>query len=301
MAAVEVLGVRISHPEKALWPHDGITKLDLVRYYERIAPILLRYVAQRPLTLRPFPRGVDQPGFYLKDAPRGAPPWLKTFRDVAESTGEPVDFVVATDARTLVWAAQYNTVEIHPWLSRIDKPDSPDWAVVDLDPPDDAPWEMLVRSGRAVREGLEQVGLRAFPKLTGQTGLHVLLPLARRHTFDQVREFCQALAEDLCARHPDLLTTDYDMADRRGRILIDYAQNSRAKTTVAPYSVRPKPGAPVAAPITWDELEAPDLRHGRWTLRNVFERLERVGDLLEPALRIHQRLPKSLVSQDRRP
>ena len=296
--SVEVLGVRVSHPEKLLWPDDGISKLDLVRYYERAAPIILKYVAHRPLTLRPFPRGVDRPGFYLKHAPKGAPPWLETFRDVAESTGEPVDFVVATDARALIWAAQYNAIEVHPWLSRVDQPDFPDWAVVDLDPPDNLPdaarWDMLVGAAGAVRQRLDGWGLRGFPKLTGQTGLHVLVPLARVHRYEAVRAFCQALARELSERRPDLLTADYDVADRRGRILVDYAQNARGKSTVAPYSVRPRPGAPVAVPVTWEEVGGPDLRHTRWTLRTVFERLDRVGDPLEPALALPQRLPTNV-------
>jgi bifunctional non-homologous end joining protein LigD len=284
--AIEVQGVRVSHPDKVLWPADGITKLDLVRYYERIAPALLPYVARRPLTLRPFPEGIDRPGFYLKDAPRGAPRWLETFRDIAASTGEPIDFVVAHDARTLVWMAQYNAIEVHPWLSRIDRPDHPDWAVVDLDPPDDpsagsgeaAPDDAAPRAALLVRDQLERVGLRAFAKPTGQTGIHVLVPLAREHTFDQVRAFFQRLAEALAAAHPDLLTTDYRVADRYGRILIDYAQNARGKTTVGPYSVRPRPGAPVAAPVTWDELADPAIGPETFTIRDVPARLERVGD-----------------------
>ena len=147
----------MTHPHKLLWRADGITKLGLAQYYARVAPVLLRYVQDRPITLRPFPRGVEQPGFYLKNAPKGAPPWVETFADVAESTGEEVRFVVARDARTLVWVAQFNGVEIHPWLSRVDLPDSPDWAVVDLDPagePDAAGWRQLV-----AREN-ERVGQR---------------------------------------------------------------------------------------------------------------------------------------------
>jgi bifunctional non-homologous end joining protein LigD len=304
-AVAVVEGVRISHPDKLLWPADGITKLDLARYYEGIAPTMLPYVVQRPLTLRPFPRGIDRPGFYLKDAPKGTPGWLTTFRDVAESTGAPVDFVVATDARTLVWQAQFNAVEVHPWLSRIDRPDLPDWAVVDLDPPDLAPGPSgppgapaaaagpaaIARAAALVREHLAARGLQSFPKLTGQTGIHVLVPLARTHPFDHVRRFFAGLADALCAAHPDLLTRDYSVAQRGGRILIDYAQNARGKTTVAPYSVRPKPGAPVAVPLTWDELADPAFWRDRWTLRTVFDRLEHVGDPLAPALGLAQRLP----------
>ena len=286
-------GVRVSHPEKRLWPSDGFTKLDLVRYYERMAPVLLRYARNRPVTLRPFPRGVDQPGFYLKDAPKGAPGWLETFRDVPHSTGQAVRFVVLKDVRTLIWMAQFNAIEVHTWLSRVDRPDRPDWAVVDLDPADETPWPRLARAARAVHQRLEALGLRAFGKLSGQSGIHVLVPLARVHTHDAVREFFERFARRLCDEEPDLLTVDYQTAQRGGRILIDYAQNSYGKNTVAPYSVRARPGAPVSAPIDWSELEDPQLRPDRWSISSMPARLEQVGDLLEPALRLHQRLPRA--------
>ncbi|CAA9280681.1 MAG: ATP-dependent DNA ligase clustered with Ku protein, LigD [uncultured Chloroflexi bacterium] len=292
---VTVEGVRISSPGKVLWPDEGITKLELVRYHAALAPVILRYVRHRPLTLRPFPRGVDKPGFYIKDAPKGAPEWLQTFCDVAQSTGEAVHFVVAEDARTLVWLAQFNSVEVHAWLSTVECPDQPDWAVVDLDPPDEMPAGLrqrnVVTAAVAMRDELARRGLKSFPKVSGQTGVHVLVPLDPVHRFDDVRAFFEQLGEDLCQALPDLLTTDYDIAGRGGRILVDYAQNSRAKTTVAPYSVRPKPGAPVALPVTWDELKDPSFNREQWTLRTVPERVAKVGDLLEPALRVKQRLP----------
>ena len=136
---ISVRGVRITNPDKLLWPDDGLTKLDLVRYYEAMAPTILKYVRHRPLTLRPFMSGVTGRGIYLKNAPKGAPSWLRTFADVAESTGGTVNFVVAEDVKTLIWVAQYNSIELHAWLSKIDAPDLPDWAVVDLDPPDNVP------------------------------------------------------------------------------------------------------------------------------------------------------------------
>lgn len=291
--ALTVHGVRVSHAEKLLWPADGITKLDLVRYYERVAPVLLRYAGQRPVTLRPFPNGVDEPGFYLKDAPKGAPAWIETFRDVAHSTGQAIDFVVLDSAKTLVWLAQMNAVEVHTWLSRVDRPERPDWAVVDLDPTDETPWPRLARAARLVHQRLDALGLRAFAKLSGQSGIHVLVPLARRYEYATVRDFFERLAHHLCDDAPDLLTVDYQTAQRGGRILIDYAQNAYGKTTVAPYSVRPRPGAPVSAPIDWSELDDPDLRPDRWTLRSLPRRLEQQGDLLAPALRLHQRLPRA--------
>ena len=296
---VDVAGVQITHPHKLLWRSDGISKLDLAQYYARVGPVMLRYVQDRPITLRPFPRGVDQPGFYMKNAPKGAPPWLETFSDVAGSTGEEVHFVVARDVRTLVWVAQYNGVEVHPWLSRIDQPDCPDWAVVDLDPagaPDAAGWRRLVAAAKEVRRQLDAAGLWSLPKLSGQTGIHVMVPLARAHDFDDVRAFFEQLAGRACRTLPDVVTTDYDTAARNGRILVDYAQNARAKSTVAAYCVRPRPHAPVSAPVTWDELDNPNLRPSTYTLRTMPDRLDAIGDLLEPALQIQQRLPRAAAA-----
>ncbi len=293
--AVDVDGVRITHPHKLLWRLGRITKLDLAEYYARIAPVMLRYVKDRPITLRPFPRGVEQPGFYVKNAPKGAPPWLETFSDVAGSTGEEVHFVVVRDVRTLVWVAQFNGVEIHPWLSRVDRPDVPDWAVVDLDPaedPDAAGWQKLVRAARSARRHLSDAGLWSLPKLSGQSGVHVMVPLARTHSFDEVRLFFADLAAAVCRECADIVTTDYDTAGRGGRILFDYAQNARGKSTVAAYSVRPKPHAPVAAPVTWEELDDSGLRPNHWTLRTMPARLEQLGDLLAPALALRQELPR---------
>jgi bifunctional non-homologous end joining protein LigD len=287
--------VRLTHPDKVMWPDEQITKLDLARYYERLAPTILKYVRDRPLTLRPFPRGVDKPGFYRKDAPKGIPAWIETFRDVAESTGEPVDFVVARDERTIVWLAQFNSVEIHAWLATIHQPDHPDWAVVDLDPPDGLPEaqrnRMVVEASLAVRDALEERGLRAFAKRSGQSGVHLLVPLAPVHPFDTVRAWFEQLAKDVCRANPDLVTTEYGTEHRRGRILIDYAQNARGKTTVAPYSVRPQPGAPVSVPLTWEEIQDPNAFAGPWTIHTVPDRLARTGDVLEGALTLPQHLP----------
>lgn len=290
-ARVVRAGVAITHPDKVLFPEDGYTKLDLVEHYERVAPYLLPFLRDRPLTLRPFPRGIGQPGFYLKDAPRGTPSWVPTWRDVAASTGKPVDWIVGGDRRTLLWLANYNAIEVHAWLARIDQPDRPDWLVFDLDPDNGLPFRAVGRAARLVGAALDRLGLRALAKTSGQSGIHVLVPLVRSAGFDAVRDFARRLSEALAAEHPDLLTASYAAGRPRGRVLLDYAQNSRGRTTVAPYSVRPRPGAPVSTPLQWDELDDPGLEPGRFTLRTLPARLAAVGDLLGPLLGLAQRLP----------
>jgi bifunctional non-homologous end joining protein LigD len=290
-APLAVGGVPITHPSKTLWPADGITKLDLVRYYERIGPMMLPYIADRPLTLRPFPGGIEKSSYYMKDAPPRRPSWVPTWADVAKSTGKPVHFVLGGDLRTLIWCAQYNAIEVHPWLSRIDEPDLPDWAVVDLDPSDQTPFAMVVRAAKAFQRELTERALVGFPKLSGSTGIHIYVPLERVHAFDAVRAYFHEIAESIARAEPDVVTLDYEIAGRHNLVLIDYAQNARGKSTVAPYSVRPRPGAPVSAPIRWEELDNPELKSDRWTLRTLPERLEREGDLFSPALSLRQRLP----------
>ena len=290
-APLELDGVTLTHPDKVLWPDLGYTKRDLAEYYRAVAPYLGPYLAGRALTLRTYPRGVGSPGIWLQHAPNARPAWLPTWRDIAESTGRPVDHIVGGAPRTLLWLAQYNAVEVHAWLSRIDRPDEPDFAVVDLDPSAATPFGDVVAAARLFKAELDQADLAAFPKLTGSTGIHLFVPLERGDGFDVVRARMHGLARRVEAAAPELVTTDPTVADRGARVFADYAQNSRGRTTVAPYSVRPRPGAPVAAPLRWEELDDPDLRPDRWTIRTMPARIAAVGDLVAPLLTRRQRLP----------
>ena len=289
---VELDGVTLTHPSKVLWPDVGVTKLELAEYYRAVAPYLVPFMRDRALTLRPYPRGIAAPGYYLQDAPKGLPGWVATWKDVATSVGRTVEHVVGGDERTLLWLTQYNAIEVHTWLSRTDRPDAPDFAVVDLDPSDATPFEQVTQAARLFGEAFERAGIQGYPKVTGSSGIHVYVPLARGPGFDAVRASLHALCVQIEARAPELVTTDPTIADRGDRVFLDYAQNSRGRTTVAPYSVRPKPGAPVAAPIRWEELDDPDLRPNRWSIRDMPARLEAVGDLAGPMLACRQHLPE---------
>lgn len=288
---LEFEGVAVTHPRKVLWPEDGYTKGDLVEYYRLVAPYLLPYLDQRALTLRLYPRGIGAPGFYLQDAPERRPTWLPTWRDRAASTDRPLDHIVGGDVRTLLWLLQYNAIEIHAWLSRIDRPDEPDFAVVDLDPSEATPWGDVVAATRLFRDELGRAGLVGFPKLTGSSGIHLFVPIARGPRFDDVRAWMRDLARRVEARAPELVTTDPHRANRGARVFADYAQNSRGRTTVAPYSVRARARAPVAAPLHWDDLEDPELRPDRWTIETTPSRIADIGDLLAPLLARQQALP----------
>jgi bifunctional non-homologous end joining protein LigD len=268
--------VEVSHPEKVLFPQDGITKGELVQYYERVARWMVPHIEGRPLSLQRFPAGIGQRGFFHKDAPDYFPAWVR--RVEAAKHGGSVTHAIASDARTLVYLANQNTITPHVWLSRADRIERPDRLVIDLDPAPNSDFDDVRRAARSAGDLLREVGLEPFAQVTGSKGIHVWTPIQRRADFDDVKEFADGLAELLAARDPDTLTTEFRKAQRGGRILVDVLRNRYAQTVVPPYAVRPRAGAPVATPIEWSELASSKLRPDGWTTRTVLGRLEKKGD-----------------------
>ncbi len=288
-AVLEVEGhrIRLTNLEKVLWPEDGYTKADLIRYYAEVSPYLVPWLRDRPLTMKPFPDGIAGQSFYQKDKPDFTPRWIKSWRDPEEPDN---DYVLANDTATLVWLANYTAIELHPRLARIDMPDKPDNVIIDLDPAEGATWDDVKEVAHAVKGVLDDLGLVGFPKTTGSRGIHVLVPVARRYTFEETRAFALRVGELARERLPKLVTLEFTKARRRG-IYIDYLQNVRMKSTAGPYSVRPIRRAPVSAPLRWEEI--PSLgRPDAFTIANMATRLESVGDLLTPSLELAQKLPK---------
>jgi bifunctional non-homologous end joining protein LigD len=274
---VEVKGrrLKLSNLEKVLFPAAGLTKADLIDYYERVAPVMLPHLAGRPLSLERYPDGIDAEGFMQKNASGYFPKWIRRAR-LAKQDGA-VAHVVADDAPTLVYLANQACVSLHVGLSRIDRIDHPDRMVLDLDP-SDQDFEKVRRAARDARALLEEVGLVPFLQTTGSRGLHLWVPLDRSADFDEVRAFASELAEVLVARRPAELTTAQRKAKRGDRVLLDVARNAYAQTAVAPYSVRARPQAPVATPLEWAALDAPKLEPQRYTIKNLFRRLGKKGD-----------------------
>jgi bifunctional non-homologous end joining protein LigD len=295
-AVLEIEGrtVKLTNLNKVLFPEDGYTKADLIRYYIELSPYLLPLIKDRPLTLKPFPDGIGGMHFYQKDKPRFAPGWIRTWTDPLEPDN---DYVLANDTATLVWMANYTALEVHPRLARVDKPDHPDLAMVDLDPATGATWDDVKEVARAVEELLAGLDLQGFPKTTGSRGIHVLIPVARRYTFDETRAFVERLARETQRKLPNLVTLEFYKNKRRG-VYIDYLQNTRGKSTAGPYSVRPLRRAPVSAPLRWDEIPALG-RPDAFTIANMSERLAQVGDLLAPTLELDQRLPRLAAPRSR--
>jgi len=265
-----------SHEDKILFPDLGLTKGELVDYYDAVAEAMLPHLRGRALALQRFPDGIDADGFYQKQVGAHFPEWIETTR-VAKADGGHQDLVVCANRATLVYLADQATITLHPWLSRCDRPDHPDRLIFDLDPADDDFAAVRAAAGH-VRALLAELGLPCFAMLTGSRGLHVVVPLDRSEPFDAVRGFARDVAGRLAARHPCTLTTEQRKARRGGRLYLDVGRNAWAQTAVAAYSVRARAGAPVAAPIDWGELGERGLDARRWTVRNVLRRLGQRDD-----------------------
>jgi bifunctional non-homologous end joining protein LigD len=266
--------VDTSNEDKVLFPDDGITKGEIVDYYDAVADHVLPWLRDHPLVLQRFPDGIAADGFYQKQVPEHFPDWVTTVR-VEKAGGERQDLTVCDTKATLVYLANLGALSLHPWLSRVDRLDHPDLLVVDLDPPGED-FALVRDAARACRDLLSELDLPAYVKTTGSKGLHVAVPLDQHADFDSVRSFAHDAMEVLAGRSPDALTTEVRLDKRRGRVFLDVARNAYAQTAVAPYAVRPVRGAPVAVPIDWDELGRVGPRS--FTVKNVLRRLGQRDD-----------------------
>jgi bifunctional non-homologous end joining protein LigD len=267
--------VPVTHPDKVLFPRAKVTKLDLARHYERVAPLMLPHLSERPLALQSYPQGIDGHGFFMKAVPDYFPDWVD--RATVPKRGGSVTHVLARDAATLVYLAGQNVVTIHTWLSRADEPRLPDRLILDFDP-SGAGFADVRAAARAAGERLRDRGLVPYAMVTGSRGIHVVCPLRRSAGFQEVHRFARALAEEMVADDPRRLTLEWRKADRGDKIYVDVNRNAYAQHGVTPYTVRSRPKAPVAVPLHWDELSDGRLRPDRWTVANVGERVEAEGD-----------------------
>jgi bifunctional non-homologous end joining protein LigD len=266
--------VRLTHPDRVLWPADGLTKADLYDYFGAIAPVMLPHIRDRPVSLQRFRGSIDEGGFFQKDVPRGAPAWIRTVE--VPKKGGTVRHILANDRATLLWLAQQGCVTPHVFPRRADRLDRPDRLVIDLDPSTED-FDAVRRGALACGAALRDAGLEPFAMVTGSRGVHVVAPLKRTRDVADVLAWSRAFAADLAAAHPDELTTEFHKDKRDDRIYVDVARNGPAQTVVPPYAPRPRRGAPVATPLRWEELEDGGLRPDGWTIRTVLGRLEELG------------------------
>jgi bifunctional non-homologous end joining protein LigD len=268
--------VAITHADRAVFPDGGDTKLDLARHYADVGPVMVPHVRDRPLALQVFPRGIQEQGHFLKDAPGHFPPWIRTV-PVPKREGGAIDQVLANDPATLVYLAGQNAVTPHVWTSRVDRLERPDRVIFDLDPPGDD-FAAVRAAARDAGDLLRGLGLHPFTMTTGSRGLHVVAPLRRTAGFDEVHAFAREAAEALVAADPEGLTIEFRRAKRGQRIFVDVNRNAYGQHAVAPYAVRARPGAPVATPLRWEELDDDRLRPDGWTIATIGARLADGGD-----------------------
>lgn len=268
------LTVTCTHVERVMFPDDGITKGELIAYYHDVADVMLPELRRRPLTIERFTKGIDRGGFFQKHAQKHYPPWIER----VELGGKTrVAYPLCDSAAALVYFANQGAIALHVWTSRADTPGFPDELVFDLDPPERG-FEMVRTAARLLHQLLGELGLPAFVKTTGSKGLHVVAPLDGADDFATVHGLGERMSALLCARHPDLLTTEFYKKDRKGRLFLDTMRNAPGATVIAPYAVRPRPGAPVSAPIEWSDVDDPALAPDGIRLRDLRARLEARGD-----------------------
>lgn len=296
------MALRISNPDRLVYPNHGMTKRDVVDFYRAVAPVLVPHLHGHPVTLKRYTDDTTGPSFWEKDAPAFTPKWVERFAVARRGGGAPIQYIVVNDARTLEWCAAVGTLEFHPFLACVPQVDSPAAVVFDLDPGVEGA-DILNSAAVALmlRELLSRLNLQAFPKVSGSRGIQVYVPLNTPVSYAATQSFARAITETLHAEHSDLIVAEMDRNLRKGRVFIDWSQNADFKTTVGVYSLRAKRHRPwVSLPVAWDELEAAIASRNKSALYVLapaaIQRIDRVGDLFAPVLRLKQALPEPFAS-----
>ena len=290
--------VKLSSADRVLFPDDGITKGDLFSYYDRVADAIVPHLRDRPFTMKRWREGIAADSFFQKQAPKGIPDWLptrefRTWPRGGKGESRLVDFPLVDTREALLWMVQMHCIDMNAWYSRVDKPDRPDFVLFDLDPPDDAgAFALCIRVAHYLHAALEELELESYVKTSGADGIHILVPIVRRSSFEETYEFAELLSRKLEAERPGEVTTEW-LKKKRSGVLVDHRQNGHGKTIASVYSVRPKPGAPVSTPLRWEELTE-DLSPRDFSMQVALDRLDQHGDLFEPVLHARQALGSAL-------
>jgi bifunctional non-homologous end joining protein LigD len=295
LAALDALGAKgtwtigghdlaLTNLDKVLFPpatdgDNAVTKRDLIRYYASMAPVLLPHLVDRPVNLHRYPDGVDRKGFWQKQAPAYTPEWIPRWQNPDADPGESETYLMADSAAALAWLANHAAIELHPWTSRIADVRRPTYALVDIDPGPSTTWDQTVTLARLHHTALDHLGVRGYPKTSGQRGIQVWIPIEPVLSFDETRAWVERLSRAVARVVPELVSGEWEKRSRGGLARLDYTQNAINKTLVAPYSVRAATGAPVSMPIRWEELDDPELRPDRWTITTAPQRVAEVGNL----------------------
>jgi bifunctional non-homologous end joining protein LigD len=288
--------LKLTNLDKVLFPgrdcEPPVTKRDLIRYQARIAPYMLGYLDNRPINTHRYPDGVDRPGFWHKELPEHAPEWLARWRNPEADPDETQWYAVVDSTAALVWMANFGSIELHPWTSRLPDVHQPTWALIDIDPGTHTRFDQVLELARLYRAALEHLRVAAMPKVTGRRGIQIWVPIRDDgYSFADTREWVRKVSRVVGRTLPELISWEWQKDRRQGLARLDYTQNAINKTLVAPFSARPAAGAPVSVPIAWDELDDPELRSDGWTIRTVVDRVREAGDPLAPLIGRKQRLP----------
>jgi bifunctional non-homologous end joining protein LigD len=286
--------LKLTNLNKVFYPGEGITKRDVINYYDAVAPLILPHLRDRPLSLKRYPNGIEQQYFFQKDAEGKVPDWVRLEPIFSEHNQDKIHYIICNDRATLIYLANLASIDQNPWMSRVGSLDNPDFALIDLDPTEGCPYSDIVEAAQLVKKTLDSIGLAGYPKTTGGDGMHIYIPLEPIYTYEQVRSFAELLSVLVINQHPDLFTTPRSVSRRKkAKVYFDYLQISSAKTIAAPYVLRAHPGAPVSTPLDWSEVKI-GLEPGQFNIRNAMDRFARTGDLFEGVLTKPQRLEPAL-------
>lgn len=275
--------LKFTNLKKPYWKKEGITKGDMLNYYAQIAPYILPYMKNRPQSLHRHPNGITGMSFFQKDMRGKIPDWMASHESYSESNDKTLQYLVCNDEATLLYMANLGCIEMHPWHSRAQKPDNPDYCLIDLDPDTSNTYEQVIEVAHLIKQLLDDAGAECYPKTSGSTGLHIYIPLGAKYSYDQSKQLAELIVNIIHTQLPDFTSVLRNPAKRKGKIYLDFLQNRESQTVAAPYSLRPKPGAPVSTPLDWSEVKK-GLTSATYTIHNIFKRLKEVGDLFPPVL-----------------
>lgn len=274
--------LKFTNLSKIYWPKEKITKRDMLNYYYQVAPYMLPYFKDRPQTLNRFPHGINGEGFYQKDVKGKVPGWMATFPYHSEADERDKEFLVVSNEASLLYIASLGCIEMNPWSSRTQTPDHPDWCIIDLDP-DKNPFDQVIQTALVTKDVLDAIGLPSYCKTSGSTGLHIYIPLGAKYTYEESKEFGRALVKVVHAELPKFTSIERYTEKRKGKLYLDFLQNRPQATVAGPYSLRPKPGAPVSAPLHWDEVRK-GMRILDFNILNMVRRIREIGDIFKPVI-----------------
>jgi len=283
LATIDGNELKLTNLDKLYWKKEKGSKLDLINYYLKMAPFVLPYMLNRPQSLNRHPNGIDEMNFYQKDMKGKAPEWAQTHIDFSESTNQNVEYLVCANEATLIYMANLGCIEMHPWHSRTQSWQQPDWCLIDLDPDDKNTFEEVIQIAQVVKKLLDSIDVDSCVKTSGSSGIHIYIPLGAQYSYDQSKQLAELIVTLVHQELPDLTSIVRNPAKRKGKIYLDFLQNREIQTAAAPYSLRPKRGMPVSTPLRWDEVKK-GLTSTTYHINNIFDRVKTEGDLFKPVL-----------------